>query len=285
MISPSNMSISETVWYGETNDSPSIPSPNGLVFRPVPAQSDKGPTVAIFSGYHLGSPYLEYYGGQIPRAVWTIAINNATGLVYHSDLSDPYHPPISLEASDQEIDKAPPGWSTESGAFNLDLCQLLGLPAQGATYRVFLWLDDVLSNVETIGLPADPARGTGYPSAPKAVATKSTPIGPVTTKLRPGGVALTPSGEANSDKVTVHWHPLPSEDPKSTGLWLLAWSHRDREFQWLGITANEVGAAGSPASFELSISEFIEMKNASQKGFMVGVTTTGISNALTVKWP
>ncbi len=282
---PSPMSVSETVWYEEADRSPSPPAPNGLVFRPVAAQSGSGPTVALLSAYHLGSPFLEYYGGQLPRAIWVVAINLDTGLVYHADLSDPDHPPIVLEAADHEIDMASPGWSTESGLFNLDLCRLLGLPEPGSAYRLFLWLDDLPSNSETTDIPANPARGSGRPSAAKAVTPNSFSPSTIAAGLKPGSVVLSPSKDSNSDAVTVHWYPAPAGGPGHTGLWLLAWSHRDRHFEWTGIASDQLGSIQGPVAFEISFSELLSPTGIKQKGFLIGVSSTGISNVLTQPMP
>ena len=54
-----------------------------------------------------------------------------------------------------------PGWSFQSSFFNFDLATLLGLPGQEGNYRVFLWLDDIVSPIESVTVPANPLRGKG----------------------------------------------------------------------------------------------------------------------------
>lgn len=279
------VSIPETVWHKQTPQSPLMPDPPGLVFRPAAADAAAGATIALLGAYHLGSPYLEYYGGQLSRAIRVVAIDLQNGLVYHADLNGPDHPPILLEATDEEIAARAAGWSSESAYFNVDLPVLLGLPKQSSLYKVFLWLDDLISNIEIINIPENPARGNGRP-------VKRMPIDhilfggePVLSKSKPDAVALALI-EASGDKlIKGSWFPIPARYPEQPVLWLLATSHRDRNFNWISVNAQEIPRDLPCAAFSLKVEALMRTTGVHQKVFAVLLSAGSVSDILMFQVP
>jgi hypothetical protein len=275
--------VPETVWYGETPYSPEVPIASGLVFRAVQAVSVSGPTVALAAAYRLGAPYLEYYGGQLPRPVRVVAVDLETGRVYHADLNGPDHPPIRLEASDKDAEAAMPGSSSESARFNMDLAALLGLPEQAGSYRVFLWLDDLMSPVETVQVPANPARGTGRRVAsqpPQLVQFWPDPAAP---KPEPGRIVLASSSDPADPSAHGAWVPPKYAGPHRFVLWLLAASHRERRVGWVAIRAGELPGNVAAAVFSFQAKDVLKSSGIAQKVFVVALSPESVSNVLVIR--
>lgn len=275
--------VPKTVWYGETPHSPGIPEEAGLVFRAVQAASKSGPTVALAAAYRLGSPFLEYYGGQLPRPVWVVAVDAETGRVYHADLNGPDHPPIRLETSDKDAEAAMPGSSSQSARFNLDLAALLGLPEQAGSYRVFLWLDDLVSSVETVQVPANPARGTGRRVASQPAQLVQFWADPAAPKPEPGRIVLGSSADPADPTVHGAWVPPKYEGPQRFVLWLLAASHRDRRLGWVAIRAGELPGNVAAAVFSFPAKDLPKTSGIVQKVFVVALSPESVSNVLVLR--
>jgi hypothetical protein len=285
MVPVSPIRIPETVWHRQTPQSPLTPESPGLAFRLAAADSTAGSTIALLGAYHLGSPYLDYYGGQLSRAIWVIAINLQNGHVYHADLNSPDHPPIMLEATDEKMAIASPGWSSESGYFNVDLPVLLRLPKESGTYKVFLWLDDLISNIETITIPENSTRGKGQPV--KRIPVDHIQFGsdPALSKSKPDAVALGLIEKSGAKRVKASWFPIPAKYPEQPVLWLLATGHRDRNFGWMSVNANEIPQNLSPATLSLKIEDLMRTTGVHQKLFTVMVSASSVSNILVLQVP
>jgi hypothetical protein len=275
--------VPETVWYGETPYSPDVPKAAGLVFRAVQAVSKSGPTVALAAAYRLGTPFLEYYGGQLPRPVWVVAVDVETGRVYHADLNGPDHPPIRLETSDKAAEAAMPGTSSESARFNMDLAALLGLPEQAGGYRVFLWLDDLMSPVETVQVPANPARGTGRRVAPQPPQLVQFWPDPAAPKAEPGRIVLASSADPADLSAHGAWVPPKFAGPHRFVLWLLAASHRERRVGWVAVRAGELPGNVAAAVFSFQAKDLLKSSGIAQKVFVVALSPESVSNVLIIR--
>jgi len=285
MENNSQLKVPETVWYEATSRSPDIPQQPGFVFRAVQATSESGPTVALAAAYRLGSPFTDYYGGQLPRPIWVVAVDEGSGSVYQADMNSPDHPPIVLEVSDQDAESAMPGWSYESAHFNVDLAALLGLPEQSGRYRVFLWLDDLTSSVAAVNVPANPARGKGRPVASQPSKLVQFGPDPAAPKPKSGEVALVVSSEP--DDISVHgaWTPEKAVDPNQVVLWLMAASHRDRTFGWVAIRADELPDTVAAQSFRFNALDLVKTSGIAQKVFVSGLSSKGVSKVLVIGAP
>ncbi|MFB0553029.1 MAG: hypothetical protein ACETWQ_06905 [Phycisphaerae bacterium] len=283
MIQNVQFKIPEIIWYGETPQSPNIPEKPDLVFRVVQATSDLGPTVALMAAYYLGSPFTEYYGGQLMRAIWIVAVDEQNGRVYQADLNGPDHLPIMIEASDEVAEAAMPGWSFESAHFNVDLAALLGLPEQSGRYRVFLWLDDIVSSIKTVDVPANPARGKGRPVASQTSQLVQFGPDPKAPKVQADNIVLALSGEPDDMSIHGAWTPQKGVDPHQVVLWILATSHRDRNFGWVAIRADESPTNIASASFCIDALKLVRTSGIEQKIFVLGLSTTSISKVVVMR--
>lgn len=277
--------IQDTVWYQQSPQSPNVPEAPGLLFTLASVNSASGPTVALFGAYNLGTPFMEYYGGQLVRAIRVIAIDVNSGQVYQSDLNSPDHPPIMLEASDKEVEEAGPGWSSESGFFNLDLPALLGLPQKEASYRVFLWLDDLISNIVDVKIPANPSRVERLPTERMAVDNVQLASDPNAAGQKPDTVNLNVLNKMDSQFLQGTWNPVAISNPEQPVIWVLAASHRERRFAWLNLHANEVGASTVPVAFQLDVNAMLQPTNVMQKRFFIALSLSSVSAVQVLQAP
>lgn len=268
--------VSETLWYGKIPGSPDIPATQGLAFIPVDAASESGPTVVLAAAYRVGKPHTAYYGGQFPRPIRVVAVNEQTGVVYEADLNSPEHPPIMVLASDEAAAK--PDGSSETAFFNLDMIALLRLPEESGRYKVFLWLDQLVSPVITVDIPANPSRGKGKPVASAPVNVVKFDTEPQTRQPEAASAGLNLTGKPGEPIVHGSGSEIHVEHPDQPVLWIMATSHRDRRFGWVMLRASELPAGASRFSFSLNYLDLVRSANIPQKIFCLGLTTTGVSN-------
>jgi len=283
MVQNPQLKVPDIVWYGETPYSPDIPKQAGLVFRAVPAASESGPTVALAAAFRLGSPFTEYYGGQLPRPVWVVAVDEETGRIHQADLNGPDHPPIRVMASDRDAEAAMPGWSYESARLNVDLAALLGLPEKSGRYRVLLWLDDLVSSMETVYVPANPARGKGRPVASQPTQFVQFWPDPTAPKAESGKIVLAASGKPDDKSVHGAWAPGKVVDPQKVVLWLLTVSHRERKFAWMAIRAIELPGNMASYSFSFNPMDLMKTSGIAQKVFVLALSADVGSNVLAIR--
>ena len=275
----------DMVWYQQTPQSPNVPEAPGLLFTLAAADSANGPTMALFGAYHLGTPFIEYYGGQLVRAIRVVAVDMASGQVYQSDLNSPDHPPIMLEATDKEVAEAGPGWSTESGFFNLDLPALLGLPQRGASYRIFLWLDNLISNIVDVKIPANPSRVERPPTMRIPVDKVQFAADPNAIEKKPDLIRLRLVKKTDKQFLQGTWMPEHLANPDQPVIWVLAVSHRERRFAWLSLYAKEIPKNLSPLAFQLEVNALLEATDVSQKLFFIALSLSSASNVQVLQSP
>lgn len=269
---------SDIIWYGKKAYSPDLPSGIGLVFNAVEAVSASGPTVALAAAYRVGSPYTEYYGGQLPRPIRVVAVNEASGLVYDADLKEPDQPPVRVLISDKAAKEAKPSGLIESAHFNVDMPALLRLPEQAGRYKVFLWLDELVSPVLTVDIPANPARGKGKPVASGSAQVVHFGADPASPKVESGKLELALTGKPDERVVHGSWMKIKAEKGESPVLWLFVTSHRDRRFGWVAMHAKDTPQNEAVVTFHFNTDDLVKTSDAAQKIFVIGLATNAISN-------
>jgi hypothetical protein len=266
-----------TVWYGKKAYSPELPGGTGLFFNAVEAVSPSGPTVALAAAYRLGSPYIEYYGGQLPRPIRVVAVNEESGLVYEADLKEPDHPPVRILITDKVAKEIKPSGMIESAHFNVDLAALLRLPEQEGRYKVFLWLDELVSRVVAINIPANPARGKGKPVASVPIRVVHFGPDPASPGVEPGKLELALGGKPEETAVHGSWI-VKAEKGENPVFWLLANSHRDRRFAWVALRAKDVPQDEATTTFSFNTGDLLKTSDVAQKVFIIGLAANAVSN-------
>jgi hypothetical protein len=155
-----------TVWFTKTSASPVISTQDfaALAFALEPGTSTLGTTVVLSASYLLGWPYTELYGNQLPKPIVVVAIDASSGNAYLSDINVTRtyqtEEAIYLGLCDQDANQPGPTQNRMrmGGYFNVDLPALLGLPPESGYYQVFVWLDDLVTAIQTVQVPANEAR-------------------------------------------------------------------------------------------------------------------------------
>ncbi len=170
----------DEIWYDFVDGlSPEIePSPVSphMQFTSAAASSTDGPTTALYAGYNLGWPYIELYGGQMPAPINIVATNLMTGEVYmspayYSDTS--LQMPVELFLSDAELGMGQPAnnFTFTNAWFNIDLPKLLDMPPDEGLYGVTLWLDDLITTVQSVQVPSNKNRPNSPPADDEVTAS------------------------------------------------------------------------------------------------------------------
>ncbi|MEM7153509.1 MAG: hypothetical protein AAF799_11755 [Myxococcota bacterium] len=172
MPSDTPIDIPSVVWFSQTPSSPTLSTTAfaDLKLASAPAQSPTGPTVALLGSYRLGWPYVELYPNQLPKPILIVAVSTTTGEVFSNDL-DAYDPRIQPTAigpaiADTKANAAGPARNIPgtAGYFNVDLGARLSLPPEAGYYQVFAWLDDLVTPILTVQVPANENRRAVDPS-------------------------------------------------------------------------------------------------------------------------
>jgi hypothetical protein len=157
--------------------------------------------------------------------------------------------------------------------FGVDLRHHLGLPPTAATYTVFVWLDEIVSELQTVQIP----RGAGEPRASKAVLhapVEFRPPFPATSDLplleqRAGrGFGIVPFNDGGK-------------------LVLLAFDFRSRELAAMSIALPARQGAGA-VGFEFDIHSllqpgFLDAPEPPNRLFLLSVASGEASNVLVIE--
>ncbi|MCY1075735.1 hypothetical protein [Archangium lansingense] len=261
MSDEAEVQLPAALWFGETPHSKKLaPGALGLDFTVAPARGPEGPTVALFGAFALSAPYTLIYRAQLSSAIHIVAVHARTGRVHVNKPADPNALPISatmpkdLDAAIAQANPLERGMVVQT-FFNVDLAAHLVLPPEEGDYHVFLWLDDRVTPVRTVHVPANPARQSfgGGVAIPLALGdTASSP------QPRDGAIALERPADGTRLFGALPASALPQE-PEAAGsppppLTLLAFCQRSRNFGWSTVpVAREMREAKSHAfSFEPS---------------------------------
>lgn len=149
--------LNSAVSFGEHDQSPRLPEGVlGLDLRLLPAVSSRGPSTALLATGRFSGDMARRYGGRIRSAIHIVAIESESGRLYVATPDRPNSVPISPRTDEEvraaELEDLAEG-VTET-RFSLDLPWHLGLPPEGGTYDVLLWIDDVVSPLRTAIIPA-----------------------------------------------------------------------------------------------------------------------------------
>jgi hypothetical protein len=269
MANEQSIQIPSVVWYDKTSASPAVSATAvaDLQFVLQPGRSRSGPSVALLASYKLAWPYVQLYSYQLPKPVLVGAIDASSGKAYVSDLNivraNRQQDAILLHLRDQEANAPGPVSNIPGveGCFNVDLAALLGLPPEAGFYQVFLWLDDLVTPIQTVQVPADPnragidpslleARGAGLVTVQRSSLSPAPTAGEIRTDLdftqgRSYRVYATlPTGALDT--------PPTGGAPGLPALTILAFDRQNRLFQWATAPGaySQMTASGI-ASFDL----------------------------------
>jgi len=291
---PSLIEIPRAVWYGVQRDSPQLQKNRfGLDFNLVPAHGLGGPTVALLASARLPGGYGERYGGRIPGATLIVAVDAVTGQVYYG-VAERYDAAPLISATDDEVAKRLTGEDSKLLSvevyFNVDLAEQLRLPPIANTYYVFLWLDDVVSPIRTLQVPANPSRSaedllsTQRPS--EIIEFGDFPVPPLAAGNK---IALTPSTQPSDPKIYGAWSPDPaniaSQRAKAAPyyLTLLAFNHRDRRLGWVSVDVTQLPTGTNLSRFRVDPLKIVGASDMRQKIFTLAVSGEVMSKVL-VGW-
>jgi len=269
--------VKETLWYEKMPFSPERPETAGLFFNFVDAGSLSGSTIVIAAVYRVGSPVTDYYGGQLPRPIRVIAVEESTGNVYQADLTEPDHPPVRVLVADRVVEEGGADGSFETAYFNFDLATLLKLPGSAGRYQVFLWLDELVSPVRTIDVPVNWSRGEGQPvtSGPfTAIKFASAAAAP---EFKVGGPDLLWGSSIHPAAVSGFWVVDPGTRKKQSAFWVMLVSHRDRRFAWVALPTRQISYDQKIVQFHFNVRDLLKMSGHAQKIFALGLSGQGLS--------
>lgn len=244
-----SIQIPSAVWYARTSASPTVSSTAfaDLRFALAPGQASTGPSVVLSAAYKLGWPYVQLYTHQLPKPVLVVAIEAGSGKAYASDLNVVrayrQQDAILSRLSDEQANAPGPASDVPGrrGYFNVDLAALLGLPPEAAFYQVMLWLDDLVTPIQTVQVPANPARKGSDPSVLEA------PVSGLVTVRKTAQSPAPQNGEIRTDldlaqgRSVRAYATLPngSLDAPPTGgapglpaLTILAFNRQSRLLRW-----------------------------------------------------
>ena len=153
--------------YGPQPDSPPLPPETfGLTFAVRPALGQDGtPTLALFAAGLLPGRYAQIYGGRATGAVEILAIDASTGRLHHHRAERNDAVPLPLVMTPQPPPPDPEEAEIESidAYFAVDVRTQLALPAEGAAYTIFLWLDEMTSGALRVAVPGGQAEAPPQP--------------------------------------------------------------------------------------------------------------------------
>ncbi|ATB49184.1 hypothetical protein [Corallococcus macrosporus] len=270
--------IHGVIGHGKTPHHPALPAGRaGLAFTWLPARGDQGATVALFGTGTVGMPHAVVYGGYLDGAILVVAIHLATGQVYASAPVDSDVVPLSARRLDPDaaVASASPLAQKMSMTthFNADLAVLLGLPAEGGDYGVFLWLDDLTTPVQRVHVPENAARRAPAASRPAAV------------ELTVGGAAHAPA--RGEEAIALEWAPgkarlvgslaasaldrEPDSAREPPPLTVLALCQRSRALGWHSTPVAERMRKAGGHSFEVDPGALVQCAVPPERRFALAV--------------
>lgn len=248
MSNGSIIEVPDIVWFDQLDASPEIPDTAfaALEFVLEPGENAFGTTTVLVASYLLGFPYTELYSNQLPEPINVLAIDANSGNVFLANLDVVYEDEtdnsIFINISDEIANQPGPTRNALSvgGYFNVDLPALLGLPSNAAYYHVFLWLDDLVTPIQTIQIPANSARQGFTPglfevSGSGIVSVRQSPLSP---EAQPGEIRTDLDFSSRSFRVYGTLPPGALETPPTGNapgsplLTVIAFCRQTRFFGW-----------------------------------------------------
>jgi hypothetical protein len=298
--------LTRPVWYGREVNSPELPEGRlGIEFSLADAKSPFGDTILLSATVRLGAPHTETYGGRAPAATEVVAMDAEEGVVYHSSAaridSAPFRPvppspgdPSSMDMVVDEIDSS----------FNVDLCVHLGLPSEYKKYHVFCWLDQMISAVHDIDVPAVKDREGLGKSSPQPCVSDAIAVSAQPGVMPNDGqkIFLTsaiekkaPEGATREEKIrqgmivtgNISSGIFPAESPMPDDvppyLTLMVRSFIDREFKWCSIPIPFSCVESRSLSFSMNPFYLVDPAQDPQQIFVLAAVGSVLSNILTIE--
>lgn len=152
---------SKTVVEGQAPLSPTPARANALRLTLEAGDGTAAKPALVLHGYfNLDTTIAGRYSSSLPAPIRVVAVARSTGHIYMSTLARQDDiPPVYRGASAQPSITGPngpvPRGISQSGYFSVDMKAHLGLADKAETYDVFLWLEDVVSDVVSMDKPAE----------------------------------------------------------------------------------------------------------------------------------
>lgn len=198
---PAPLPVTDPVWFQPLPFTVALPEfTHGITLALGWGRNPKGPTPVAAMNYLLPDAVVQRYRGNPAAAMVLVAVDLRSGEVFANGCVGPDRPPPVFNA--KALGAANVHAPSAGGYLAVDLGVQLGLPAQAASYRVFVWLDEWVSAVQRLDLPEAAHR----------------------SRLGVGPLANTPAAAAA--------RPLPAPVP-GAGLKLMAQAERMRGM-WSG---------------------------------------------------
>ena len=273
--------VAQPLWCEELPESPKLEETRDEVeFNVVPGHNDRGPTKVLVAKYFLGQPLLAYYGGQLPKPIHVVAINQATGTVHHRECLQRKSPPVWVMTPEGEEPSS--SGQSQSACFNIDLCAHLRLPREAASYHVFLWIDHVVSSMHVVDVAENSQRTDTLQSARKRTDLVTfRNVSPVAADLE----TIILQAGTSSERRHVHgtWGPDPNRTASRTApyfLVLMAFNHRNRSFGWTSVDINALPENTVAGHFHLDVTELAGERQTEQKAFVLAFSAGRLSEVL-----
>lgn len=151
------------------------------------------------------------------------------------------------------------------------------LPEQAGRYKTFLWLDELVSRVAIVNVPANPARGKGKPVASSPIQLVRFGPDPASPGVEAGKMELALAGAPEDKAVHGSW-ATKTKKGESPVLWVLVSSHRDRRFGWVVMRGKDVPQNEATTTFNFDAGDLLKTSGVAQKIFVVGLAVDAISN-------
>lgn len=263
----------------------------GIKFVCVPAKRQGKDTIALLGSYRLPGKFDAVYGSRIPGALQVVVIHQASGQVYHSPAERAHVPPLDTQMQPEPGSNAwGPGAELihTEGSFNMDLRGQLGLQKEASDYSVFVWLDEIVTAVQTVKVPASaepsiaaptPAPATGLQFRKLAVSPAA--AGPVTIAVQPDGaipLEIGPHlvGSLADDLLPAKGSP-PAGRPK---IILLGLSYLTREFRAASADFPADAVDSRIPQFDMPVKNLVDLTAPSDKGAQKGFLLVCVGKAL-----
>ena len=222
--------LAATLVFGATPASPPKAPANALRLTLGTSQAVGAPSLTANGFFDLAVDVLGHYRGNPPAPVLVVAVARSTGRVHLAYLvRDEDAPPRYLGAAAAPTitrDDLPDGGSSagisEQGFFTVDLKRHLALPDRPDTYDVFLWLEDILSDVVSADKPDEHGDrpGSALFAQPASIATvKPAPASDglaIAASARDGERHL--RGGCGAERVSIVAHAIESGESGSVVL-------------------------------------------------------------------
>ncbi len=295
--------ISSEPTFNKRSLSPQLPEGSfGLDFVAKFARNERGDaTVALFAKGRVPAQPANVYGGRLHSATHVVAIERQTGRVFHraaESAGDVLALPLVMNLNPRAPRKDVAQTLSAEFYFNLDLRAHLNLPPQRAVYSIFLWLDEMVSLIQIVEVPAQEGARLMFTGKDDA---SDAPFYFRKTELSPSAgietIALNYQApkisRASADSIRLYGAISPAllaanTDGQSSAVTVLALDYRSRTLRWRSVSPPARALQMREGFFDLDINKmFDEQQWASdikppQKVFVLAYMRQVLSRVLTI---